>query len=359
MPVVAVSIIVSLRFLKFGTARVRKKRRGTRPEELEQEWVTTTEEQLAEERQPGARRSREQQAEERQAQAQQAQPQQAQTQQAQPPQTAEAQAVQMQEQLELQAAQMQEQMQEQMQGQADLQAVQMQEQIQAKREELRKMAEAKPETAKQAREQTQTMLSLMRDWLGSVKEQLEATEEISPEMQELVSPVLDQVEFLMGNMDQLREDIPRLNQQQLQARMGQMQMQMVKMLEQFRGLEGNLPDNISPEAGGVLSLIREFAMEMMAQFQQQAGQIRELRSMFDDEPMEGQKSDLEAALGDILLEAFEEEETMDPHLEALIKSLPYVDIQDLVEKANEILNDLKKGIKLAPGLIHELAGGDS
>ena len=117
MPVVATAIIVSLRVLKVGTEKARKKRRRTRPEELEQEWLTTTEEQLAEERQIEARQPR----------AQQPQPQQ--TAEAQAVQAA-AQAVQMQEQMELQAVQMQQQMQQQ----KELQAAQMRQQMEQQQE---------------------------------------------------------------------------------------------------------------------------------------------------------------------------------------------------------------------------------
>ena len=370
MPVVAISIIVSLRFLKFGTARVRKKRRKTRPEELEQEWVTTTEEQLAEERQIEAPQPRAQQVEAQQPEAQQvearkAEARKAEAQRAQPQQTAEAeavqaaaQAVQMQEQME---QQMQEQMQQQleqqaaqMQQQMDLQVEQMRQQMQAQMEEMQKMAQEKPETTKQAREQTVGMLSPMKDWLSSVQEQLQSMQGMSPEMQQLLSPMLDQVDFLMGNMGQMQKDTPTMNQQQLQGKMGQMQMQMVKMLEQFRGVEGNLPADASPEARAALAQMQQFAMQMMAQFQEQAGQVRGLQGMFDDTPMEAQQSDLEAALSDIMADAFDEEEGMDPHLEALIKSLPYVDIQDVVEKAKEIMDHLQRGLSLAPGLIYEI-----
>ena len=379
MPVVAVSIIVSLRFLKFGTARVRKKRRRTRPEELEQEWVTTTEEQLAEERQPRARQPGAQQAQPQQAEAQQAQPQQAAAQAAQMQQQMEAQAAQMKQQSEkakealaaqtqqtaaaqtvqaaAQTVQMQEQMEQQMQAQMDMQIEQMRQQMQEQMEEAMKLAQVKPETTKQAREQTSGMLSPMTDWLGGVREQLQGMKEQAPEMQQLLSPMLDQVDFLMTNMGQMQKDIPTMNQQQLQGKMGQMQMQMVKMLEQFRGLEGNLPADAPPEARAALAQMQQFAMQMMAQFQQQAGQVRELQGTFDDTPMEAQKSDLEASLADIMAEAFDEEEAMDPHLEALIKSLPYVDIQDVVEKAKEVVDQLKRGVSLAPGLIYEVRGG--
>ena len=388
MPVVAVSIIVSLRFLKFGTARVRKKRRKTRPEELEQEWVTTTEEQLAEKRQTETPQSRAQPVEARKAEAQQAQPQQAAAAQAaqmqrqmeaqaaqmkqqsekakealtaQMQQTAEAQtvqataqAVQMQEQME---QQMQAQMQEQMQAQMDQQIEQMQQQMQAQMEEMQKTAQTKPETTKQAREQTSGMLSPMTDWLGGVQAQLQGMQGMSPEMQQLLSPMLSQVDLLMGNMGKMQKDIPSMNQNQLQGQMGKMQMQMVSMLEQFRGVESNLPDDAPPETRAALAQMQQFAMQMMTQFQEQAGQVRELQGMFDDTPMEAQKSDLEASLADIMSDAFDEEEAMDPHLEALIKSLPYVDIQDVVEKAKEVVDQLKRGVSLAPGLIYKVRGG--
>ena len=375
MPVVATAIIVSLRVLKVGTEKVRKKRRRTRPEELEQEWVTTTEEQLAEERQIEARQPRARKPREQQSEEQQSREQKPGTRKPQPQQSAAAQAVQsaaqaaqmqeqMEQQKEAQAAQMRQQMEQQkaaqaaqMQQQVDLQVEQMRQQMQQQMAQMQQMAQAKPESPKQAREQTQGMLSPMKDWLGGVREQLQGMQEQAPEMQQLLSPMLDQVDFLMGNLGQMQEDMPRMSQRQLQGKVGQMQMQMLKMLEQFKGLESNLPANIAPQARAALAQMQQFAMQMMTQFQQQAGQIRELQGTFDDTPMEAQKSDLEAALADIMADAFDEEEGMDPHLEALIKSLPYVDIQDVVEKAKEILDQLQRGLSLAPGLIHEIVGG--
>lgn len=243
-----------------------------------------------------------------------------------------------------------------MQQQMDLQVEQMRQQMQQQIEQMQQMAQAKPETPKQAREQTQGMLSPMTDWLGGVQEQLQGMQELSPEMQQLLSPMLDQVGFLMGSLGQMQEDMPRLNPRQLQGKMGQMQMQMVKMLEQFKQLESNLPANISPQARAALMQMQQFAMQTMTQFQQQAGQIQQLKDQFDDTPMDTQKSDLEAALSDILADAFEEEETMDPHLKALIESLPYVDMLDVLEKGKEIAEQIKRGASLAPGLIYEIRG---
>ncbi len=133
-------------------------------------------------------------------------------------------------------------------------------------------------------------------------------------------------------------------------------MQMVQMLEQFKQLEGNLPANISPQAGAALAQMQQYTTQMMAQFQQQLGQMQQLGDQFDDEPMAHQQSELETALGDILADAFEEEEDVDPNLAALIKSLKYVDVLDVLEKGKEIADQLKRGTSLAPGLIYEIRG---
>ncbi len=368
MPVVATAIIVSLRVLKVGTEKARKKRRRTRPEELDQEWLTTTEEQLAQERQIEAQQPR----------VQQPQPQQVAPPAAQMQQQVAAPAAQMQQQMEqqkeLQAAQMQQQMeqqqelqavqmQQQMEQQQELQAVQMQQQMtpqaaqmQQQMEQMQQMAQAVPETPQQARKQTQGMLTPMKDWLGSVREQLKRMQEQSPELQQLMSPMLGQVDFLMGNLGQMQEEMPRLSPQQLKGKMGQMQMQMVQMLEQFKQLEGNLPANISPQAGAALAQMQQYTTQMMAQFQQQLGQMQQLRDQFDDGPIAHQQSELETALADILADAFDEEEDVDLNLAALIKSLKYVDVLDVLEKGKEIADQLKRGISLAPGLIYEIRG---
>ena len=362
MPVVATAIIVSLRVLKVGTEKARKKRRRARPEELDQEWLI--EEQLDQERQIEAQQPIVQQPPSQQVAAREAQvQQQVAAQEAQVQQQVAAREAQMQQQMQQQVAAQEAQMQQQMaaqeaqmQQQMDLQVEQMRQQMQQQIEQMQQMAQAKPETPKQAREQTQGMLSPMTDWLGGVQEQLQGMQELSPEMQQLLSPMLDQVDFLMGNLGQMQEDMPRLNPRQLQGKMGQMQMQMVKMLEQFKQLESNLPANISPQARAALMQMQQFAMQTMTQFQQQAGQIQQLKDQFDDTPMDTQKSDLEAALSDILADAFEEEETMDPHLKALIESLPYVDMLDVLEKGKEIAEQIKRGASLAPGLIYEIRG---
>lgn len=314
MPVVATAIIVSLRLLNVGTGQAREQRTGARPGALAREWQT-------EARPPGVQQLQVQQMAPQMAQKPQQMPQQmAQMPQQIAPQTADM----LQQQMQQQMAQMPQQMAPQMVG-----------------------------MEQQAPQQMEGLLGPMQDWLRNMQDQLRRMLEQAPRMQQSLAPMQDQLAQMQERLGQVQGEMTPLEMQQL---WGQMQLQMGQSLGRLRHLQHELPGGVTPE----LARLQQLTTQIMAQIQQQLAQLPPVERtgvpQFQEEQPALQKSELEETLGDILADAFEEEKAMDPHLQALADSLEYVDVLDLLEKGKEIVDQLRRGISLAPGLIYEIRG---
>lgn len=264
-----------------------------------------------------------------------------------------SQMAQMQPQMDQSMAQMQQQM-----AQMDPQVAQMQQQVEMPSEQAEEQpAPLTPEQVlEQLREQMQSLLAPMQDWTDGLQECLSRLQKEVPEVQPLVGPMLSQLERMQDHLVQTAAKIPDMSPLEAQGEWGQIQLQMGQIVERLKYVQSKLPPGVSPLAFSELLGMQQQTAQLMTQVQQQLAKIQEQFGGKTEEEnvVVPEKSELEEALADILLDAFEEEETMDPHLENLAKDLDDIDIQDLLGRTKQIASQLGRGISLAPGLIYDL-----
>jgi chromosome segregation ATPase len=305
MPVVAISIIVSLRILKVGTEQPRKQQPGA-------QWRAPTRElQTEAQTSPSLRAegSVEAWALQRQIEEQLAQEQQA---------------------LRQSSEQAQEQLaQEQWWGRE-----QQDQDWQTQEQQAQKQERQEQRTDQE--DLIQDWFEQLQDWLGQIQDQLRQMQEEIPQIRQPAAPMLKQ-------LGQLQEKAPFLTPPEMQGQMKQIQEQMGRMYYE-------LPEGISSQVLADLAQMQRQMVEMMAQMEQQVTQTEQLEEQQDQD-----KINLEDLTEDFLedmdiSDLFEVEEIEDPLVKVLTADLENIDVLDLLGECREVADQLRKGNSLVLGL---------
>jgi len=308
IPVVATTIIVSLRLWKAGQEADRGQRMGAQPRALAPEGPTAARLALA------------QQIEEQRLQEQwRAQEQQAQKQQ-------------------IEARWIQEQPGAQPAQEQQTWAQQTQEQPAAQQTQEQPMAPM-PQQADQ--------MKPVEDWLAQMQDRLMQMQEQVPEMQQPVAQLLAQLR-------QVQEKMPQMTLSEIQDQMRQVHMQL-------GATYSGLPEGIPPQAQAELARMQQQMAQMMAQvmaqtmaqMQQPAVQqpaVQQPAVQQDQEEINLHDLDLTS---EDLASLFEVEEVENPYVAAISEGLEDIDMFDLLEECKEAADQLRRGNSLALERIRE------
>lgn len=177
----------------------------------------------------------------------------------------------------------------------------------------------------------------IREGLEQMQQRLERLPLMSPEIQQPVAEMQERLDELLGDLEETEAALPELSDAERQARLERIAQYMLQVQEQIRGVTNLLPEEASPEARAEIRLMHKHLTGLVQKMQQKE-RARDFLEQKAEEELE-----LEDVTGmeDVISDAFQSDDVLDPLRSALADDLPDIVARDLSERCTEALGRLQ------------------